>query len=120
MESHSLVQTSTALFTLAAGGGLLMAVMRFGGTPRPPHWLAMGHGFLAAAGLTLLLYAALVIGVPGQVQLAAGLFVAAALGGVALNLLYHAKQLALPVPLMVVHALVAASGLALLLVHQYG
>jgi hypothetical protein len=31
-----------------------MAGMRFGGKPQPPTWLAMLHGFLSAAALTLL------------------------------------------------------------------
>lgn len=93
-----------------------MAGMRFSGVPRPPAWLAMGHGLLAAAGLTLLLYAAATAGIPPMAQLALGLLVFAAMGGAAMNLLFHWKLLPLPVPLMIVHALLAATGFALLLV----
>lgn len=49
METYTMLQTAAALFGAAALGGLLMAGMRFSGTPRPPTWLAKGHGLLAAA-----------------------------------------------------------------------
>ena len=53
-----------------------MALIRFGRQgSNPPAWLAMLHGFLAAAGLTLLTVAALTVGIPGL-----------ALGGLALLL----------------------------------
>jgi len=119
MESNSMMQTAAALFGLAALGGLLMAGMRLSGIPRPPAWLAMGHGLLAAAGLTLLIYAALAIGIPPMAQLATGLFVVAAIGGAAMNLLFHWKQLPLPIPLMILHAGLAVTGFVLLLVSIY-
>lgn len=115
MNSHLLLQTSAALFGAAALGGLLMAAIRFRGTPRPPAWLALGHGLLAAAGLTLLLFAAFTIGVPPLAQFATAAFVLAAAGGAALNLLYHQRQLPLPIPLLVGHALLAVAGFAMLL-----
>ena len=120
METYTMLQTAAALFGAAALGGLLMAGMRFSGTPRPPTWLAMGHGLLAAAGLTLLIYAAATAGVPRTAQIAMVLFVIAAAGGAAMNLLYHWKLLPLPIPLMVVHALLAVAGFVLLLVTLYG
>ena len=98
METFTMLQTSAVLFGAAALGGLLMAGMRFSGTPRPPTWLAMGHGLLAAAGLTLLIYAAATAGVPRTAQIAMVLFVIAAAGGAAMNLLYHWKLLPLPIP----------------------
>jgi len=115
MEPDTIMRTSAALFGLAALGGLWMAGMRLRGIPRPPAWLAMGHGLLAAAGLTLLIYAALTVGIPPMAQLAAGLFIIAAIGGAAMNLLFHWKLLPLPIPLMVLHALFAVAGFALLL-----
>ena len=115
-----MLQTAAALFCAAALGGLVMAGIRFSGAPRPPSWLAMGHGLLAAAGLTLLIYAALMVGVPRTAQIAAVLFVIAATAGTALNLLYHSKQLPLPKPLLVAHALLAVAGFVLLLVTLYG
>ncbi len=119
MEPHSLILTSVILFALAAGGGMLMAGMRLRGTPRPPAWLAMGHGLLAAAGLTLLIYAACTVGVPNIVLIAIGLLVAAAVGGVIMNLMYHVKEMPLPLPLMTAHAALAVVALALLLVYLY-
>lgn len=120
MEPYALMKTAAALFAAAALGGLLMAGMRASGTPRPPTWLAMGHGMLAAAGLTLLIYAAMTVGIPGMAQLALGFLVVAALGGAAMNLLFHWKLLPLPIPLMIVHALLAIVGFVLLLVSAFG
>lgn len=115
MEPNTMMQTAAALFGAAALGGLLMAGMRFSGTPRPPAWLAMGHGLLAAAGLTLLTYAAVTVGIPPMGQLALALFILAAIGGAAMNLLFHWKLLPLPIPLMIGHALMAVTGFVLLL-----
>lgn len=120
MEPETLLQTAAALFGAAALGGITMAVLRLRGTPRPPSWLAMGHGLLAAAGLTLMLYAALTVGIPLLAQIALLLFLGAAMGGAAMNLLFHVKALPLPIPLMIGHALVAVSGFVLLLVHLCG
>lgn len=120
MEPYTIMRTAAALFGLAAAGGLLMAGMRFSGIPRPPAFLAMGHGLLAAAGLTLLMYAAMTVGIPPMAQLALGLFVIAAIGGAAMNLLFHWKLLPLPIPLMILHALLAVAGFALLLVSVFG
>jgi hypothetical protein len=109
---------ATVLFAIAALGGVTMAVIRFRGAPRPPTWLAMLHGLLAASGLVLLLYAAFTTGVPQLAQIAAGLFVLAALGGAYLNLGFHAKGLPLPVPVMILHAGVAVTAFVLLLLAQ--
>jgi hypothetical protein len=119
METFAMLKVSAALFAIAALGGLLMFGMRMSGTPRPPSWLAMGHGLLAAAGLTLLAYAAAVTGVPLLAQIALALLLLAAVGGAAINLLYHTKLLPLPVPMMIVHALLAVAGFVLLLLSIY-
>ncbi len=120
MEPYMMMRTAASLFGIAAIGGLLMAGMRFSCIPRPPAWLAMGHGLLAAAGLTLLIYAAIVTGIPPMAQFATGLFVIAAVGGAAMNLLFHWKLLPLPIPLMILHATLAVAGFVLLLVSIYG
>lgn len=120
MEPYTLMRTAAILLGAGAAGGILMAGMRFSGIPRPPAWLAMGHGLLAAAGLTLLSYAALTVGIPPMAQLALGLFAIAAAGGAAMNLLFHWKLLPLPIPLMIGHALLAATGFVLLVVSIYG
>lgn len=114
MDTAPMLTPATYLLAASALGGIVMALMRFSGIPRPPLWFAMGHGLTAAAGLTLLVYATLMGEVARMVQLAAVLFLGAALGGVALNLLYHAKGLALPIPLILGHGLLAAFALGML------
>ena len=96
MEPASILLTSTVLLAVAAAGGLVMAGIRFVGDRSPPAALAMLHGFLAAAAVTLLLYAAVTVGLPKMALVALALFVAAAGGGAILNLNYHWKQLPLP------------------------
>ena len=115
MEPNLAMQTAASLFAISAVGGLVMAGIRFSGKPHPPIALAMLHGFLSAAALTLLLYGFFTVGLPQLASIATGLFVVAALGGVVMNLNYHWKQLALPKWLVVVHALIAVSGFVLLL-----
>ena len=115
MEPASILITSTVLLALAAAGGLVMAGIRFMGDRPPPASLAMLHGFLAAAAVTLLLYGAATVGLPGMALVALALFLAAAGGGAILNLNYHWKQLPLPKWLIIVHAIAAVAGFALLL-----
>ncbi len=114
MEPASILLTSTVLLAIAAAGGLVMAGIRFVGDRAPPPALAMVHGFLAGAAITLLLYAAATVGLPGMALVALALFVGAAGGGAILNLNYHWKQLPLPKWLVVVHAGAAVAGFALL------
>lgn len=114
------MQAAAILFGLAALGGLTMAFLRWGGAPRPPDWLAMGHGLLAAAGLTLLIQAAVTLGLPVLAQASLGLFVIAALGGAFINLRYHARQLPLPKAWIIAHALLAVIAFVLLLAALFG
>lgn len=120
MEPNMSMQVATGLLGAGALGGLVMAGLRLKGAERPPSWLAMAHGVLAAAALTLLTYAALTVGIPRLAQYALGLLVIAAIGGAAINLLYHSKMLPLPMPLIIVHASLAATGFVLLLVSVMG
>lgn len=115
MEPALILLTSTVLLAIAAAGGLVMAGIRFVGNRPPPTALAMLHGFLAAAAVTLLLYAAATVGLPGMALVALVLFLVAAGGGAILNLNYHWKQLPLPKWLIVVHASAAVVGFLLLL-----
>jgi hypothetical protein len=119
MNSMLMLQTAVTLFLLTALGGLAMAAIRFMGKGNPPTWLAMAHGLLAGSGLTLLVYAALVAGVPALAQVAAVLFVLAAAGGVYLNLAYHHQGRPLPKGIVVGHALLAVVAFGLLLVATY-
>jgi hypothetical protein len=116
MEPLLMMKTSLVLLAIAALGGLTMAGMRFAGTPRPPAALAMLHGFLAGAAVTLLLYAYFTVGLPSRAAWATLLFIIAALGGVYLNLNYHWKLQPLPINIMIVHAVIAVLGFVLLLV----
>lgn len=114
MDPITMLQTSTVLFALTALGGIVMAAIRWMGKRNPPSWLAMAHGLLAGAGLTLLLYAGLVSNVPAGAWISALLFLVAAAGGVVLNLVYHLRDRPLPNWLMIVHAAIAVVAFVLL------
>lgn len=115
MEPNLIMQTALVLFAISAVGGIVMATIRFSGKPHPPIWLAMLHGFLSAAALTLLIYAACTVGLPSLALTATALFVIAALGGITMNLNYHWKLLPLPKWLVLVHAGIAIAGFLCLL-----
>ena len=115
MEPVLILKTACVLLAIAALGGLTMAGIRFGGKPQPPTWLAMLHGFLAAAALTLLAYAWFTVGLPALASWALLLFLIAAAGGAFLNLNSHSKMLPLPKGMIVGHAGIAVVGFALLL-----
>lgn len=119
MEPLRILVTSTILLAITAVGGLAMAGMRFGGKDYPPAWLAMVHGVVAAAAVTLLIYAAATIGLPSLAIAATALFVLAAAGGVLMNLGYHWNKRALPKGIVVVHAAVAVTGFVLLLIATF-
>src|SRR5690606_37366243 len=103
MDAYSMMKTAAALLALAALGGLLMAVLRFRGAERPPTLILMGHGVLAAAALTLLVYAAVTVGLPQLGTAALGVLVVVAVVGAALNLMYHSRMLPIPKTPIVVH-----------------
>jgi hypothetical protein len=110
------MEAATAVLGLAALGGLTLAAIRLRGTPRPPTWMALGHGIVAASGLILLGYAAATDGIPQLAQIALGVLVLAAVGGATIFLGFHRRQLALPIPLVLGHGLTAIAGFVLLLV----
>jgi uncharacterized membrane protein HdeD (DUF308 family) len=120
MDSITMLRTASVLFALTALGGVVMAAIRFRGRPHPPSWMAMGHGLLAGAGLTLLVYAAVAGEVPAGAVIAAVLFALAAAGGVVLNLAYHLRDRPLPKSLVIVHALIAVTAFVLLLAASFG
>jgi hypothetical protein len=107
------------LFAIAAVGGVVMALMRFSGREYPPAGLAVVHGLFAAAGLVALIVVVMGAAAGSGTKVALGLFIIAALGGFWL-LSYHVKKRALPIPLMVVHALVAVVAFITLLVALLG
>jgi len=116
MDSFSMMRSAVVLLAIAALGGVVMAAIRFARDGQPPAWLAMLHGFLVAAALTLLIYAAATVGVPGLALAAIVLFALAGAGGVVMNLHYHLKGLLLPKGLLVGHALLAVVGFILLVI----
>lgn len=101
---------------IAALGGLVIVAMRLGGQPRPPLWLALVHGAVAAIGLVILAYTAATAGVPQMAQIALGLFALAALGGAFIFLGYHLKEKPLPIPFILGHGVAALVGVALLII----
>jgi hypothetical protein len=114
MEPALMMKTALVLLTLAALGGLAMAGIRLARNANPPHAFAMGHGLLAGAALTLLLYAYFTVGMPTMACWALLLFLVAAAGGAFLNLGFHMKGALLPKGMMIGHALIAVVGYALL------
>lgn len=114
MDVATMIDTAAVLLGLAALGGLLMLFHRFGQKRNPPVWLAMVHGFAAAAALTLLVYGWVVAGLPPLAQAAVVLFVLAALGGVVLNLRDHWNHVLLARGLVIGHFAIAVIGYALL------
>ena len=115
-----MLQTASILFAITALGGLLMAAIRFATKRNPPAWLAMGHGLLAASGLTLVIYALCTQAVPPTVLFALVLFLLAAGGGAIMSLAYKWRQRLLPAWLVIAHALIAAIALVLLLLAVFG
>jgi hypothetical protein len=116
----NMLDVSAALFGLAALGGIVMVSIRLGSRHNPPTWLAMGHGLLAAAGLTLLAWSALRTSVDVYAQVALVLFLLAAVGGMVLNLKFHARGIALPLALIWAHAGLAVLAFILLLTSVFG
>jgi hypothetical protein len=115
MDALSMMKTAAVLLGIAALGGLVMAVIRFKGADRPPTFLLMAHGVLAAAALTLLIYAAATVGLPGLGLASLVILLVVAIVGAALNLMYHSKMLPIPKTPIVVHGIVAVVGFVLLL-----
>lgn len=115
-----MLQTATILLAITALGGLLMAGIRFSRKHNPPAWLAMLHGLLAAAGLTLLAYAVCTMDVPPTATLALALFLLAAAGGAVMSLAYKWRQRLLPAWLVAAHAIAAVIAFALLLLAAFG
>ena len=111
--------TSFILFAITAFLGVCMVGIRESTQRNPPAWLTMFHGLPAAAGLTLLLYAAVAFGVPRLVVAALILFLIAAGGGAVLNLAYQQQGQLLPRWLMYLHLLLAVSGFVLLAIDLF-
>ena len=114
------MQTAAIVLAVAALGGLGMATIRLFGIPRPPTWVALGHGAIAVAGLGLLIHAAATTGIPPLAQLALGMFLLATAGGATLFLGFHLREKALPMTLVLGHGLLALTGVILLMIATWG
>ncbi len=99
-------------FLVAALGGLVMAYRIFRGE-FPPAALAGAHGVLGALGLVLVLVAVFQ-GAGGLPAAALVVLLVAALGGFYL-LGFHVRKQLHPKAVVVIHALIAVVGVALLL-----
>ena len=96
-----------------------MAVIRLRGMPQPPTWLAVVHGLAAATGLVLLIYDATNTEAAEQVKLSIGILVLAALGGAGLFFGFHMRGRPLPIPFVLAHGLIAATGYIVLVVSMW-
>ena len=102
------------LFAVAALGGLVLASQALAGKT-PPMAVAVIHGLFAASGLILLIMGVMKAATAGLGAWSLGIFLVAALGGFTL-FSFHLRKRALPVPLVVVHALAAVTAFVMLLV----
>jgi hypothetical protein len=113
-----MLTTAIVLFAVAASIGLLLATKAMKEKPIPSLVAAM-HGIFAASGLVLLALGVMNAAEAGLGAWSLGIFIVAALGGFTL-LSFHLRKKPLPIPLVVVHALAAVTGFALLLVWVLG
>ncbi len=112
-----MLNLSIILFALAAILGLTVAVALFRKKPTSKP-VALTHGLVGAAGLVVLFLYSLQHP-HRQLSIAIGLFVVAALGG-ALLFANDLRKKPGPLGLVVIHALVAVAGFALVLLVAFG
>ncbi|WP_156401382.1 hypothetical protein [Duganella sp. Root1480D1] len=115
MDTQTILFVACVLFGVAAAGGIVMALIRLGKKANPPHWIAMLHGFIAAAGVTLLAYVTIFSHVPDLAHIGLLALLLAAIGGVWMDLGRHQQGVLIPSAVMIGHALVAVAGVGLLL-----
>ena len=113
------MEAAAVVLGLAAVGGLTLAGIRLSGSPRPPTWMAVGHGAIPSVGLILLIYAAASPGISSLAQVALVVLILAALGGSVIFLGYHVNKRELPIPMVIGHGLVAATGYVILLISVF-
>jgi len=107
-----MIYYAIGLLVVAAVGGLVLVSLHIR-TQKAPLALALVHGLVAAAGLVIVLVEALGPHATGQLRVALGILVVGALGGFLL-FSYRLRKKEIPVGLMAVHALVAVTGFAVL------
>lgn len=112
-------EIAAVLFALAALGGVTMLVVRLRDAPRPPTWLAVGHGLIALSGLVALGVAYYQTPLPTPAGWALVVFILAALGGASIFVLFHLAERAIPVWIILGHGAVALTGFGLLIAAIY-
>lgn len=113
-EEKTMLIVSLIVFAIAALGGATLAVMRIKKGENPPLPIALVHGAAAAIGLIALIIA-VVSGHPAEKPfIALVIFAVAAVGGFVLFGIHLGKKL-LPVPLVLIHAVVAVIAFFVLL-----
>ena len=113
------MEAAIIILGLAALGGLTMAGIRLSGAPRPPTWLALGHGAIALVGMVMLGNLWMSPGLPGLAQAGFFTMILAACGGLFMFVGYHLRGLALPILMVLGHGLIAASGYVMVLISHY-
>lgn len=109
---------AVVVFALAAAGGIFLAALHFQGKPLPMP-VAIIHGVAAATGLVLLILYVLGSDAFGLAGTALVILVVAALGGFYL-FSFSLKDRPLPSPVVIVHAVAAVAGFAILLTVLFG
>ena len=112
-----MLKIAIVLFLLAAVGGLIMASQIFRGR-KPAVAIAALHGPLAAIGLVVVFWVWIQSGASQATSIALGALVFAALGGFFL-LSFHMRDKPHPKPVVVLHALLAVTGVVALIVAAF-
>ena len=102
------------ILSLAAAGGLVVASFPLRGIDRPPTWLALGHGVVAATGVGILIYAAATQPLPQLALVSLGMFVLAGVGGITMFAGFHLREKPLPKLLVIGHGILAVASLVVL------
>lgn len=108
---------AVGLFAVAAAGGATMLLQRRS-EKTVPMGLAILHGLLAATALVLLAIPVVQGGAAGLVTVALGIFVLAAMDGFYL-FATHLRTGSFPLPMGVLHGLLALTAFVVLLVALY-
>lgn len=113
-----MLTTAIILFAIAAVLGAILASNFFRGK-LPPLALSFAHGLFAASGLVVLILTITKMADSGMGKYSLGAFVIAALGGFYL-VSRHLGKKEVPNGVIIIHALAAITGFALLLLWVYG
>jgi hypothetical protein len=111
-----LMGLATILFSLALFFGIATTLVRLFVTRRLSTCLACVHVAIAAAGLLVLTYAAVLHGLPSLGLASLSLFAVAAIAGVRIFAAFHLKKKNPPLWLLLGHGAIATAAFALLLV----